>query len=426
MKIIKNNIRSVCPVCINEVEGYIFEKNKGVFLKKKCHKHGTFVHQIERDINLYNASFNDQGYVDKISATKLTIPVIQECNLNCSYCYYPIRDRKSLTAQQVKDMIKQFPGAFIVLSGGEPTLRKDLPELIKYTNKLNKHVTLATNGLKLDDANYVKELKMAGLSQVHFSLNALSDKILNRIHHKKGLLKLKLRALGNLKIYKIPTMVSFLIQKNVNDNQVKRVWEYCLQNSSFIRSFRIRIPSPVGRYENRACYYASDVLKIVCNFTGVDYKQVIDTMANQKRDKKLCNINLFFLIYKKENNTKIISWRVFNIKKKTTIDIRIYRFFHKIIGRYTSHLYRVKHLVSFFLRLNPFATVRLLSNKMFCGGKFVTISVTIICWPNKYTIDLDRNKMCPSVTLNYKGEVMPFCYSNIYNNLFQVKNELTF
>ena len=119
----------------------------GVFINKKCPTHGMTRAMIERDpayymqcktagaTNIYNGYFLD---------------VTERCNLKCKYCYYGTCDSKdpSIDSLKAEAMITAHL-APIIISGGEPSIRKDLPEVITELKKIAP-VELLTNGTGID------------------------------------------------------------------------------------------------------------------------------------------------------------------------------------------------------------------------------------------------------------------------------------
>ena len=103
------------------------------------------------------------------------------CNLRCKMCEVSKNskpDDYELSTEKVKDIIMQIREMginHIIFSGGEPLLRKDLVEVVRfaYENKI-KMVDLITNGTMLDDA-IIKELAEAGLNYIGISIDGLSQ-----------------------------------------------------------------------------------------------------------------------------------------------------------------------------------------------------------------------------------------------------------
>lgn len=98
------------------------------------------------------------------------------CNMNCKYCAVKGIHQSSnqLSTEKAKEVIKKLAdwGVFqIGLTGGEPTIRKDLVELVKYTASLNVACNLTTNGWSVSEF-LVDKLVAAGLTQVQLSLDS--------------------------------------------------------------------------------------------------------------------------------------------------------------------------------------------------------------------------------------------------------------
>ena len=76
--------------------------------------------------------------------------IVHRCNMECANCYLPFRDYADLNTDKVIDFIKRFKvKTEFRLIGGEPTLHKDLPKIIKEATSLGHRTTIATNGLRI-------------------------------------------------------------------------------------------------------------------------------------------------------------------------------------------------------------------------------------------------------------------------------------
>ena len=98
------------------------------------------------------------------------------CNVGCAHCYN-LAGRKvaEIPADQWKIILKKIWDAgipHVTFTGGEPTLREDLPDLIQYAEELGLITGLLTNGRRLKDAAYVKTLKERGLDHVQITLES--------------------------------------------------------------------------------------------------------------------------------------------------------------------------------------------------------------------------------------------------------------
>ena len=104
----------------------------------------------------------------------------RRCNLRCVHCYAQSKDieyEDELTTEQGKELIDdlaEFGSPVILFSGGEPTMRKDLPELAEYAKSKGMRAVISTNGTLIDE-KMAKVLKKIGLSYVGISLDGVKE-----------------------------------------------------------------------------------------------------------------------------------------------------------------------------------------------------------------------------------------------------------
>ena len=92
------------------------------------------------------------------------VDLTHRCNMECANCYVPNRDIPDMDSRRLFEALAKLPKRTdIRLMGGEPTLRLDLPEIIREVVRHGHRPVLATNGLKLAHLDYCCELKDAGL-----------------------------------------------------------------------------------------------------------------------------------------------------------------------------------------------------------------------------------------------------------------------
>jgi len=104
--------------------------------------------------------------------------ITRTCNLHCAHCYSSSHDEEypgELTTAQaftVLDDLADFGIPVVLFSGGEPTMRQDLSQLIRYATEIGLKCLISTNGTLLTEER-VAELKDAGLNRVGISLDGL-------------------------------------------------------------------------------------------------------------------------------------------------------------------------------------------------------------------------------------------------------------
>jgi MoaA/NifB/PqqE/SkfB family radical SAM enzyme len=162
-----------------------------------------------------------------------TIIPTYRCNLKCEMCnLWKIKDNRDMTYEEIKDIadsFKEIGTPAISLCGGEPTLRKDLVDIIKYIKNNDMLVHLCTNGTLLTKT-YSKKLIESGLDAVSISLDGSLPYIHENIRGMKGSYRSTMRGLRNLTSYNKDgsleiDVVSVVSEHNVSDleNLIKLV-----------------------------------------------------------------------------------------------------------------------------------------------------------------------------------------------------------
>jgi radical SAM protein with 4Fe4S-binding SPASM domain len=120
----------------------------------------------------------------------MDLAVTFRCPNNCIHCYAGgPHETAELSTQQWREVIDKLSqiGVFILtFTGGEPTMRKDLPELLQYAQNKGMVTGLITNGRKLTDKAYVQTLEQAGLDFVQVTLESHLPKIHDLITASEG------------------------------------------------------------------------------------------------------------------------------------------------------------------------------------------------------------------------------------------------
>jgi len=132
-----------------------------------------------------------EPFSESLSAPiRMDLALTFRCNNQCIHCYAGgPHETPELTTQEWKKVIDKLVelGIFILtFTGGEPTLRKDLPELLAYAQEKGAVTGLITNGRRLRDARYVEELEAAGLDFAQITLESHIAKVHDSITGVEG------------------------------------------------------------------------------------------------------------------------------------------------------------------------------------------------------------------------------------------------
>jgi len=402
MQIIKRT-ESLCPVCLKKINAKVVKEGKNVYMRKECNIHGPFKFLVEKDVRIYKKLMNKD--YSKFSFTQLIIPVTSKCNLQCPICYFFPSKTKDLSLKEIKKFTSN-KDVITVFSGGEPTVREDLFQTIDVVKQKNSLV-LATNGLRFSSYDYTLKIKKSGLKYIMFSFNGFDDRIYKKINGR-ALLKTKLKALENLKKVGIKIILSTLLVRDLNEDQVKSIFDFCLKNRSYIREMRIRSMVPKGKYIEKEKFRLSELLTFVCSAIGINKKDVFDELQFWELVKKFLTKKEFIhrpcsiMFHLDINNEKIIP-----IAKKINLNKILHSRFKKLILLY--YLIKIFGIEMFF---------RLIKNKFDFLGTLYEMDkfflVNLRAWPGRHDVDLKEISYCRTGYL-IQDKIFPFCYYNIIN-----------
>lgn len=118
--------------------------------------------------------------------------ITRRCNLNCVHCRsssdMEVKGHPDFSTEEgfrIIDDISGYAKPVIVLSGGEPLLRKDVFDLAKYGTDKGLRMCMATNGMLVDD-NICSKMKDSGIRMVSLSLDGSTDVVHDDFRKQKG------------------------------------------------------------------------------------------------------------------------------------------------------------------------------------------------------------------------------------------------
>ena len=270
---------SVCPVCLARLPARRVIQGEDVYLCKTCPEHGDFKTILWRGPPAYTGWARPK--IPAYPATPFTdtkrgcpfdcglcadhrqqtctalLEVTQRCDLRCAYCFASagesVLHQPDPALNQIENWYRRLLDAGgpynLQLSGGEPTLRDDLPDIIALGRSLGfQFIQLNTNGMRLArDAGYVKRLKEAGLASVFLQFDGTSDDILKAMRGVKQLERKRAAiahcADNNLGVVLVPTLVP-----GVNTSNIGAIIEFALSMFPTIRGVHFQPISYFGRY----------------------------------------------------------------------------------------------------------------------------------------------------------------------------------
>jgi len=156
----------------------------------------------------------------------IAINLTQRCNLACAHCYMDAETRESggnseLSTAEVKDLLEQITSrsneTMVVLTGGEPLLRRDLDELVAHGSQLGLSMVVGTNGVLLDEDRVIS-LKAAGAMGMGISLDSLDPQHHDGFRGCSGSWEKTLAGMEACRKHELPFQVHFSVtEKNAHE-----------------------------------------------------------------------------------------------------------------------------------------------------------------------------------------------------------------
>jgi 7,8-dihydro-6-hydroxymethylpterin dimethyltransferase len=293
---------SLCPHCLRRIPARRIVEDDAVYLEKSCLEHGDLGKVLiwknspkpyrewtrcvappagELVSQTTSRCPYDCGLCSNHKQKTCTaiIEVTHQCDLHCPVCFAASKveaeqdpDLSQIT--EILEMLKDRTGNCpIQLSGGEPTLRNDLPQIIQLArSKGFDHIQANTNGLRLArDTAYARALKDAGITTVYLQFDGLTDSVYKAIRGA-NLLQAKLKAIEQCAALKIGVILVPTLIKNCNDGQIGDLIQFAKKWMPVVKGVHFQPMTFLGRYSgspsNQNRYLLSDVLAAIEDQTG--------------------------------------------------------------------------------------------------------------------------------------------------------------
>lgn len=287
--------QSICGICGDPVEAWYVKEGGRIFFEKHCDVHG-----VERTLVCEDA----QDYLEWIETQPVNIPplhpitwgapednqcplhcgpcqnhlqtpccvvidITDRCNQHCPYCFaVSAEDNDGAGEPTLPELAAKFDFLLdqgeertfnLQLSGGEPTVRDDLPEIIDLARKKGfEYIQLNTNGRRIAlEEGYAHRLRVAGASVVFLQFDGTTDEI-HRILRNENLLETKRKAIEQCRKAGLPVALVPTIVKGVNDHDIGGMIDFLLDNIDIVRGIHFQPVSYFGRHpdeENRVTMF---------------------------------------------------------------------------------------------------------------------------------------------------------------------------
>ncbi|MEM5871272.1 MAG: radical SAM protein [Candidatus Aenigmatarchaeota archaeon] len=267
---------SVCPECLKIISAEVFEKNGKVWIKKKCDKHGEIVDLYWGSVEMFKKAstfaYDGRGLenpnikksspicpkdcglcsLHKSHTALGNLVVTNRCDLSCWYCFFFAKRAGYIYEPSLEELRmairllrseRPVPGNAIQITGGEPSLRDDIIEIIKMAKEEGvDHVQYNTNGIRFSqDPEFVKSLRKSGVNTVYLSFDGVTPKTNPKNHYEIPYV-LENARLANMGLVLVPTII-----KGVNDHEIGDIIRFGFKNMDIVRGVNYQPVSLVGR-----------------------------------------------------------------------------------------------------------------------------------------------------------------------------------
>ncbi|MEO3993165.1 MAG: radical SAM protein [Desulfurococcaceae archaeon TW002] len=295
--------QSICPYCYALLPAIIFERDGKLYIRKECPEHGEIeeLYQGSSEFARRIEKWYVEGRGPRYVYTNLSAPcpyscglcpihknhtalanlvLTNRCDLDCWYCFFFAEKLGFVyepTIEQIKFMVqqllKQSVTPAVQLTGGEPTLRDDIVEIVRLLREMGvKHIQLNTNIIKFaklylfegEEAavKFSRELREAGVNTIYMSFDGVSPQANPKNHWEVPFALDVFRKSGMTSVVLVPTVI-----KGLNTHELGDIIKFAALNKDIIRSVNLQPVSLTGmikkaeRDELRVTIY--DVAKLI-------------------------------------------------------------------------------------------------------------------------------------------------------------------
>ncbi|MBQ1502322.1 MAG: radical SAM protein [Firmicutes bacterium] len=422
-----SSTRSICPVCGRQLPADRVRRGKEIFLERTCPEHGLFSTVIWRGAQCFFDNWCEGAEVlgdgenegcpfdcglcgqHRQDTCCILYEITGRCNLHCPFCFADGGKGSDVPMEKIKEDFARIikpEETFLQLSGGEPSVRDDLPRIVALAREMGaKYIQLNSNGLRLgEEEAFVKELAEAGLSFVFLQFDGLEEDIYRKLRGKECL-ALKKRCIENCGKHNIGVTLVPTLVPGVNTHQVGELIRFAAANVPVVRGVHFQPVSFFGRYpqppKNEDRYTLGELLADISLQT--DKMINLANIAPSHCDHPLCGFHSSFIA----------------MEDGTLLPLTTRESGGCCCGTVTAKQNR-EYIGSRWLKkktMPPQADVADAEN----GGeeeddfdRFLRLSqtrsftVTAMAFQDAYNLDVERVRHC-SLHVYHDGKVYPFC-----------------
>ncbi|NJE43324.1 GTP 3',8-cyclase MoaA [Thermococcus sp. GR6] len=220
--------------------------------------------------------------------TNLRISITRDCNYRCFFCHREgqhFNARLELTPAEIERLVRVASNLGIEkvkLTGGEPTVRSDIIEIVRRIKPYLRDLSMTTNGSRLKEL--AKPLAKAGLDRVNVSLHSLKPDVYKKITGV-DMLDVVLDGIEEAVRYLSPVKLNMTVMKGLNDNEIWDMINFAAKTKSILQLIELEAPREMTQTSFFRKYFYP--LKPV--------EQKLEEMAVETRERRMHRRKKYFV-----------------------------------------------------------------------------------------------------------------------------------
>lgn len=440
---------SLCPICLKRISAHRREVNGEVWLHKCCPEHGECSTPIWRGPPFWaewqrpkHPSPPDHKRLPSVhgcpfdcglcrnhrqQSCTVVIDVTQRCDLVCPVCFAGSTrqgpDDPDLNAlrQRFETVFQTSPGCNIQLSGGEPTVRDDLPDIVAMGRSAGfGFIQVNTNGIRLaKDETFVKRLVDAGLDSIFLQFDGTSDDIYQKLR-SRGLMENKLATIAACEKVDLGVVLVVTVVPGVNDHNLGAILRLAVENTPVVRGVHFQPISYFGRFPAMPNALNRITLPELMRAIETQSKGAfpVERFSPPGCENAMCSFSAKFLVQPDHSVHPLLpAWQGCCGETQTAEEGA--RRSISQTARQWSGVPRAHLRATSEIEPAPPANVPLGKNKVMDLDQFLrqvrarTLAVSAMAFQDAWTLDLDRIKDCCIHVADARGRLIPFCLYNL-------------
>ncbi|VAW99497.1 Radical SAM heme biosynthesis protein AhbD, Fe-coproporphyrin III decarboxylase [hydrothermal vent metagenome] len=174
----------------------------------------------------------------------IAVNLTRRCNLRCEHCYLDADTLKNGNAEELSsedvchlldEIAQRSTETMVVLTGGEPLLRRDLEALLEHGSKLGLFMVVGSNGVLLKDKR-VQSLKAAGAMGIGISLDSLDPEQHNQFRGSPKAWQKTLAGMESCRHHGLAFQIHFSVTE-ANAHEVQAMIDFARASGAWVLNF---------------------------------------------------------------------------------------------------------------------------------------------------------------------------------------------